>query len=155
KIWESLIESSQFTECNSSVWEQSEVTAGVPLVCKATSEAFVPQMLNLDQLEGISFKKGCYTGQEIVARTHYLGKLKRRMYLAGCASDRLPEPSENIMKQGHEQSVGQVIKAEVLRSGDIRLLTVLQIDQSGSENLYLEKSPGSLLQILKSPYPLV
>ncbi|MCS5566284.1 MAG: folate-binding protein [Methylococcales bacterium] len=153
--WAQLVEHGNASETPPSRWDLLCILNGIPTLDAKTSGTFVPQMFNLDLLGGISFKKGCYTGQEIVARTHYLGKLKRRMYLAGCASDRLPEPSENIMKQGHEQSVGQVIKAEVLRSGDIRLLTVLQIDQSGSENLYLEKSPGSLLQILKSPYPLV
>ncbi len=151
--WTELVEHGSGIETPPSRWDLLCILNGIPTLDAETSETFVPQMFNLDLLGGISFKKGCYTGQEIVARMHYLGKLKRRMYLAGCASDRLPGPGENVMKQGHEQSVGQIVKAEVLGSGDIRLLTVLQIDQSGSKNLYLEKSPKSLLKILKSPYP--
>jgi folate-binding protein YgfZ len=151
--WTELVEYGNGIETSPSRWDLLCILKGIPTLEAETSETFIPQMFNLDLLGGISFKKGCYTGQEIVARTHYLGKLKRRMYLAGSASDRLPEPGENVMKQGHEQSVGQVVKAEALRNGDIRLLTVLQIDQSNSENLYLEKSPGNLLEILKSPYP--
>jgi folate-binding protein YgfZ len=60
-------------------WALASVRAGDPEVVESTVDAFIPQMLNLDQLEGVSFRKGCYTGQEIVARTHYLGRVKRRM----------------------------------------------------------------------------
>ncbi|GHA68089.1 folate-binding protein [Formosimonas limnophila] len=63
-------------------WEWLEIMAGVPHVQAANSEAFVPQMVNLDRIGGVNFKKGCYPGQEIVARSHYLGKLKRRMQSA-------------------------------------------------------------------------
>src|SRR5690606_34278298 len=63
-------------------WELQEILAGVGEVVSATREEFIPQMLNLQSLGGISFKKGCYTGQEIVARMQYLGTLKKRMYLA-------------------------------------------------------------------------
>jgi tRNA-modifying protein YgfZ len=61
-------------------WRRADVEAGLPQVYAATSEAFVAQMLNLDLLDGISFKKGCYTGQEIVARTQHLGRIKRRLF---------------------------------------------------------------------------
>jgi folate-binding protein YgfZ len=61
-------------------WRRADVASGLPQVYGATSEAFVAQMLNLDLLDGISFKKGCYTGQEIVARTQHLGRIKRRLF---------------------------------------------------------------------------
>lgn len=61
-------------------WLRADITQGFPLVSQATSEHYVPQMVNLDKLGGVSFKKGCYPGQEIVARTHYLGKIKRHLY---------------------------------------------------------------------------
>src|SRR6185436_11081400 len=63
-------------------WERLDIRAGVPTVVKETQEAFVPQMLNLDLIGGLSFSKGCYPGQEIVARMHFLGRLKQRTYLA-------------------------------------------------------------------------
>lgn len=70
------------------VWQWLDIMAGLPHVETATYEAFVPQMVNLDRIGGVNFKKGCYPGQEIVARSHYLGKLKRRMILA--CTDTLP-----------------------------------------------------------------
>jgi tRNA-modifying protein YgfZ len=63
-----------------SAWRLADIRAGLPVVYAATSEAFVAQMLNLDLLDGISFSKGCYTGQEIIARTQHLGRIKRRMF---------------------------------------------------------------------------
>ena len=70
--------------------------AGIPWLSNATTEEFIPQMLNLDELGGISYTKGCYTGQEIVARTHYLGKAKRELVLAECLSAHPPAPNTNI-----------------------------------------------------------
>jgi len=61
-------------------WRLADVRAGLPQIYLATREAFVAQMLNLDLLDGISFTKGCYTGQEIIARTQHLGRIKRRLY---------------------------------------------------------------------------
>ena len=60
-------------------WRRLDIAAGIPQVYATTSEAFVAQMLNLDVLDGIAFDKGCYTGQEVIARAHYRGKVKRRM----------------------------------------------------------------------------
>jgi len=61
-------------------WRLADIRAGLPQIYAATSEAFVAQMLNLDLLDGISFTKGCYTGQEIIARTQHLGRIKRRLF---------------------------------------------------------------------------
>ncbi len=71
-------------------WRLASLRAGEPEVLASTVDAFIPQMLNLDTLDGISFKKGCYTGQEIVARTHYLGKVKRRMRRFGYVGSQAP-----------------------------------------------------------------
>jgi folate-binding protein YgfZ len=70
----------------SPVWQWLDIQAGVPLISQATSEEFVPQMANFDQLGGVSFHKGCYPGQEVVARTQYLGKVKRHLYRIRCAA---------------------------------------------------------------------
>jgi tRNA-modifying protein YgfZ len=75
-IWEALKANCQLVE--KPYWDGLEIQAGIPDIELATQEQFVPQMLNLDILNAINFKKGCYTGQEIVARTHYLGSVKRR-----------------------------------------------------------------------------
>ncbi len=77
-------------------WALSSLRAGAPEVLLPTTERFVPQMLNLDTLDGVSFRKGCYTGQEIVARTHYLGKVKRRMVWLGYAGAGVPAPGSRL-----------------------------------------------------------
>ena len=78
-------------------WRRADIDEGLPWVNAATSERFIPQMLNLDLVGGISFKKGCYTGQEIVARMHYLGNLKQRMFLAGV--EQLPDATRKLQVQ--------------------------------------------------------
>ncbi len=93
-------------------WRLEDIRAGLPQVYAATSEQFVAQMLNLDRLDAISFTKGCYTGQEIIARTQHLGRIKRRMY-------RLRLPPGNWR-------VGQPVRLEDRRSG--RLTELAPVD---------------------------
>jgi folate-binding protein YgfZ len=95
-IWEGL--SKDAVPVGASCWDWLEIKAGIPVITPATQEQFVPQMTNLEAIGGVSFQKGCYPGQEIVARSQYLGKIKRRMYLAnirpGISETRLkPETS--------------------------------------------------------------
>jgi folate-binding protein YgfZ len=77
-------------------WQLSSIHAGVPQISKATQEQFVPQMINFELLGGVNFKKGCYPGQEIVARSQYLGKLKRRTTLVTIPI-RLPWPAQKCL----------------------------------------------------------
>ena len=87
--------------------------AGIPGVHPETSEAFVPQMANLEIVGGVNFKKGCYPGQEIVARMQYLGKLKQRMYRARFEGDALPRPGDSIFAPDFPgQSAGTVVAAQ-------------------------------------------
>ena len=99
-------------------WRRADIHAGLPQIYLATREAFVAQMLNLDLLEGISFSKGCYTGQEIIARTQHLGRIKRRLY-------RLQLPYG-------EWQVGQALRLSDGRTG--RLVEAIQ-NGSGFEAL--------------------
>jgi tRNA-modifying protein YgfZ len=78
ELWQQL--AAHATPAGMLIWRWHDIRAGLPTVLPETSAAFVPQMLNLDVLNGISFDKGCYPGQEIVARMHYLGRLKQRLY---------------------------------------------------------------------------
>lgn len=92
-----------------SIWLEADIDRGHPQIYTETSDMFVPQMVNLDILNGISFKKGCYTGQEIVARMHYLGKLKQRMYKI-----KIEGPSEtidiaDILNTKDEKNAGNII----------------------------------------------
>lgn len=140
-----------FVEASPDWWNLRNVLAGIPTLDTRTTELFVPQMLNLDQLGHISFKKGCYTGQEIVARMHYLGKLKRRMYLARL--DRIPEiePSDPVMAAGNDSAAGQVVNTAI-DGQTFYALVVLQIELADSSDLSFQGSTGTPLKILNLPY---
>jgi tRNA-modifying protein YgfZ len=111
---------------DSTQWLYLDILAGIPWLTLATSEEFIPQMLNLDKLGGISLTKGCYTGQEIVARTHYLGKAKRALFIAECKAA-TPEANANII-DANEQVVGNVLLAH-----DDKLLIVLQLADTAQQ----------------------
>lgn len=136
-------------------WELLDILAGIPTLYPETVDAFIPQMINLDLLGGISFKKGCYTGQEIVARTHYLGKLKRRMYRLHCPGDEPPPPATAIYNtaQRADESVGAVVAAQAAPEGGIVLLAVLQTEAAAHGELRLEQIDGPLCTIQALPYP--
>ena len=106
-------------------WWAADIAAGLPTVLRAASAAFVPQMLNLDRLDGISFAKGCYTGQEIVARTQHLGRIKRRTFRYRTAAGPAPAPLAPLTLDG-------VKVAEVLMSASrrdhVELLAVTNLD---------------------------
>lgn len=108
-------------------WTLSEILAGLPEVYPETQNNFIPQMVNLDLIGGIAFEKGCYVGQEIVARTHYLGRLKRRMLRLH--SDRAPalRAGDALLAAGGDSSqpLGQVVRAAALAEGGTELLAVM------------------------------
>lgn len=138
-------------------WAALEILAGRPAVYRQTVEAFVPQMLNLDLLGGISFQKGCYVGQEVVARTHHLGKIKRRMILAKVDSARAPWPGDPVFsaQAGDGQIAGQVVHAArecpELRSRYVAL-AVVRIDCAESGTLHLFNPDGPTLRLEPLPY---
>lgn len=137
-------------------WSLLDILAGVPELCPETIDAFIPQMINLDALNGISFSKGCYTGQEIVARTHYLGKLKRRMFRLHSPAVDLPPAGTRIYNtaQHGDESVGTVITAQPAPEGGTALLAVLQIDATTLGELRLGQKDGSLCTLQTLPYSL-
>jgi folate-binding protein YgfZ len=96
------------TDCPETEWRRRNILAGIPVIYPETSDHFVPQMVNLDRLGAISFNKGCYTGQEIVARLHYLGNLKRRMYLLRGKGPVTP-PGSALFSGTQSQAAGEVV----------------------------------------------
>lgn len=136
-----------------SAWVWHDIQAGIPAVRRQTSEAFVPQMLNLDVLGGINFKKGCYTGQEIIARMHYLGRLKQRMYRAHLHAERAPPPGEPIYSAASpEQSVGNVVQLTAALNSGYDLLAVMQITSATGGELHLGSAQGPSLTLETLPY---
>lgn len=135
-------------------WRLLDILAGLPSVYPETVEAFVPQMLNLQLLGGISFKKGCYTGQEIVARTQHLGKLKRRMVLARVDSPTPPRPGDALFSPhaGPSQSAGQLVDAARDPDGDYAVLAVALIEFAEQQALQLGDANGPSLHLQPLPY---
>ncbi|MDC9728759.1 MAG: folate-binding protein [Methyloprofundus sp.] len=141
-----LHENAQLISINA--WRGLDILAGIPWLNSSTSELFVPQMINLDKLGAISFEKGCYTGQEVVARTHYLGKNKRIMLLASCSAEAvLPNICPII-----DQSDTSTILGTVVSSSQQKQKTLLQIvlkeQPMAAANLQLNNENHDAITIL-------
>lgn len=128
-------------------WRLEQIRAGIPQVYPETHETFIAQMLNLDTLGAISFEKGCYTGQEIVARAHFRGAVKRRMFRFS-AESAPPAPGTRVLSDG--QHAGDVVDAAAVGDG-CELLAVINLAQIDS-TLELESAPGHQLTRLTLPY---
>ncbi len=153
QVWQ---QARDFTTVGRGTWRLLEIEAGLPEVFLASRESFVPQMLNLDRLGGISFTKGCYTGQEIVARMHYLGKLKKRMYLAEVRSPHTPAVGDKLYAaQGDtEQSIGEVVNRQSLGQERHKLLAVIRIDAAEAGDIHLDSPTGPRLSLQTLPYAI-
>jgi folate-binding protein YgfZ len=134
-------------------WQWLEVMSGVARVNAATSGQFVPQMLNFELLGGVDFKKGCYPGQEIVARSQYLGKLKRRGFLLH--GEAPLQSGQEVYWSGDEaQPAGKVALASAHPDAGFDAIVELKSAVLGSGSLHLGAPHGPLLQPLPMPYAL-
>lgn len=122
-------------------WALAELLAGIPQVTAETVEHFVPQTIDLDRAGGVSFTKGCYPGQEIVARVHYLGRVKQRLHLAGCDSHAPPGAPVFTSEPG-SQAIGELMATAPLATGGYGLSFALQLDQAGRSDLRLGATDG-------------
>lgn len=136
----------------SSCWDWLNIHAGIPVVTPVTQEQFVLQMANMDALGGVSFKKGCYPGQEIVARTHYLGKQKRRMFLAHVESESAAAGDELFSAEMPGQACGMVMNACQAPGGGFDILAVMQINSRETQSIHLQSLQGAELDFLPLPY---
>jgi folate-binding protein YgfZ len=134
-------------------WQWLTVRAAVPVVTLPTQDQFIPQMLNLDALDAVSFRKGCYTGQEIVARTQYLGRLKERLALAH-ADAAAPAGTRLFAAAFGDQPCGTVVNAAAAPGGGTDLLAVAQIVAIASDALRLGAAHGPAASLLPLPYAL-
>jgi folate-binding protein YgfZ len=131
---------------SSDEWRLADIRAGLPQVYAATSEAFVAQMLNLDLLDGISFTKGCYTGQEIIARTQHLGRIKRRLFRLLLPAGNWTVGQALSLSDGRQGRLTEVIDS----GGRVEALAVLSIDSAGSDS---SAGPTVAATELPLPYP--
>jgi folate-binding Fe-S cluster repair protein YgfZ len=112
-------------------------------------------MINFDLIGGINFKKGCYPGQEIVARTHYLGKLKRRMYLARIDTDGEPRAGDELFSADMEgQASGMIVNVAPSPDGGHDVLAVVQMSSRETQTVHWKSLGGETLKFLPPPYAL-
>jgi hypothetical protein len=150
-VWQVLRESA--TPVGAPLWDWLRLNAGIPMIVAATQEQFVPQMVNLEAIGGVSFQKGCYPGQEIVARSQYLGKLKRRMFLAHV--DAPAVPGDNLYSADIEgQATGTVVNAAPAPAGGFDVLAVAQVESAQTQILHLKAADGAALSLKPLPYAL-
>ncbi|OEY66897.1 YgfZ/GcvT domain-containing protein [Marinobacter sp. X15-166B] len=136
-------------EASPADWLASEIAAGVAHLTPATKEAYVPQLLNWQHLGGIHFNKGCYTGQEVVARMHFLGQLKRSLYrLALVGTDTLPTPGQALT--ANERKAGEIVTAVRYEDGTVEALAVVRHD-APADALRLSDS-SARVEIRPLPY---
>ena len=154
RLWQHL--STALMPVGARCWEWLEIRNGIPLITPSTQEQFLPQMANMELIGAVNFKKGCYPGQEIVARTQYLGQLKRRMVLAHMAEDLSPQPGDELFSAGIQgQASGMVVNAQPAPGGGNDLLAVLQTAAIGEGAAHYRSADGPLLNILPLPYAVI
>lgn len=147
--WETLKQHA--TPAGLNAWRLRDIADGLPRVVAATQESFIPQMVNFEAVGGVSFKKGCYPGQEIVARTQYLGKIKRRMYRVSV--DALTTAGTDLYApETGEQSCGNVVIAAQTGTNASEALVVLQASAFEAGEVHLGSSSGPKLTFLPLPY---
>ena len=136
-------------------WQWLEIAAGQPRVVAATQEAFVPQMLNMElpAVAGVSFSKGCYPGQEIVARTQYLGKIKRRTYRARLVAATTAGIHVYAPETG-DQHCGAIVSVAPSPAGGFECLVCIQSGAVEAGEVRVGAVDGERLEFLPLPYEL-
>ncbi len=151
RLWHKL--AGVLTPIGTASWEWLEIRNGLPLITPATQEQFVPQMANMELIGAVNFQKGCYPGQEIVARTQYLGQLKRRMVLAHVEGNVMPQPGDEVFSSALDgQASGMVVNAQAAPVGGYDLLAVMQTASLTQATVHLKSANGPALSIQPLPY---
>lgn len=144
------------TPAGTAAWRWLEITAGQPRIVAATQEAFVPQMVNMElpAVAGVSFTKGCYPGQEIVARTQYLGKVKRRMYRARLETPVLPG-TDVFTPESAGQHCGALVTVAPSPDGGFECLLVVQTSGADAGEIHVGAPDGPRATLVSpQPYPI-
>jgi len=148
--WQSL--SDRTTLCSGEDWQRDNIRAGLADICAATRDEFLPQMLHYQLIGGLSFKKGCYTGQEVVARMHYRGSLKRRLYRGQYSGEVQLAEGERLFAEG-SQSVGQIVHRAHGPEGTEVLVTLTKTSAKAPDTLRSEGGVSGL-ELQPLPYAL-
>jgi len=152
-VWDQLSQHAQ--PVGADCWDWLDIQSGIPTILPETQEKFIPQMANLDAIGAVSFKKGCYPGQEIVARTQYLGKIKKRMYLAHIDTKLAISAGDSLFSVDMEdQSCGNIVNAAVSPLGGYDVLAVIQCSSADSHTIHWQSLQGPQLILKSLPYSL-
>lgn len=146
-LWIQLTQERQVSIAHATTWAYQDISAGIAWLTLETSETYIPQMLNIDKLGGISFNKGCYTGQEIVARTHYLGQAKRALFLAEANNTTIVDKHRYITAENQQQVKGKIISTQV-NDINCRMLVVMARSDIGLKNLRFNNSNQTGISII-------
>ncbi len=148
--------------CSAADWALGEVLSGIATISAPVFEAFVPQMLNFESVGGVNFKKGCYPGQEVVARSQFRGTLKRRAYILRTlvawpngADPVLAAGQEVFSAMDAEQACGTVVQTAYAPDGRLLCIASLQTQAADSGGLHAGKADGPALETLPLPYALL
>jgi len=150
-LWQAISDKAKVV--NGVYWDYLNIQNGLPFIDNNTSEEFVPQMANMDFINGVSFEKGCYTGQEIVARTHYLGKQKRRTYHVKITSNTEPKEGEQLATDTstENQYIGTLVTVCAVSENEYEALAVIQIKSAEENKLKLKNTDADVI-LLDLPY---
>ncbi len=144
ELWQQLAENAR--PAGTPAWQWLDIQAGIPLITAATSEEFVPQMTNFDKIGGVSFHKGCYPGQEVVARTQYLGKIKRHLCRIS-AADPIAAGTSILSPESPEHPCGMVVNAAPAPGGGFAALAVIQESFIEAGDLRLGTPDGATFSV--------
>lgn len=150
-LWQQLAPDAELA--GAEYWRLLDIRAGLPTVYPETTETLVPQMANMHLIDGVSFTKGCYTGQEVVARMQHLGKLKRRMYVAEVETTTPPKPGDELFSPDSHSKQGTGIVVDATQSGPDRyaLLAVVEVESAEQDHVQLG-TEGPHLTLQPPPY---
>ena len=128
-------------------WQWLDIMAGIPWITAATQDAFVPQMVNFDGIGGVSFHKGCYPGQEVVARARYLGKVKRHLYRAHTTAP-ITAAASIVPVETPDSPCGQIVNAAVAPGGAYDALAVVLEEAVDARKLQVASTEGANAELI-------
>jgi len=136
-----------------SVWQALQISQGLAYVCAETTDSYVPQMLNLQATGAINFKKGCYTGQEIVARMQYLGKLKRHLFIGQVTTTSPLEVGQQI-DASKRKNVGKIISLAATGDNTYAFTAVINCNEAQEDQLHLQQDEDAGITMMPLPYEI-
>jgi hypothetical protein len=140
-LWQSL--AIQFPGAGSGLWRYQDIHAGIPWILEPTCELFLPQELNLDITGGLSYLKGCFPGQEVIARIHYRGTVKQRLHRSFVAADvQQPAPGDKLYAAGSDTGAGTIINVAGDGRGGYGILAVADLDSAAAGDLHMAGKSG-------------